>query len=256
MSNNINTDKRIDKQNPYVSVDCVVFGFDYSRLHVMLINRDKEGSQYGQNGEEYALPGDLTYLDENLDMAALRVLKELTSLENIYLEQFGAFGDPDRLSSEKDQKWLNSLRAHPEASVVTIAYYSLVNMHDYEPIAASFAASAQWVPLDSVGSLPFDHTKILNTATRRLNQQLKARPVGFNLLPEKFTLAQLQRLYEVILNKNLDKRNFRRKILKIGMLKKLNEKQSGVAHKPASFYSFDIEKYKELLDRGFDNFGF
>jgi 8-oxo-dGTP diphosphatase len=222
----------------------------------MLIDRRKTDGETGMNGVEHALPGDLIYTDEDLDMAAMRVLKELTGLANIYLEQFGAFGDPDRLSGEEDQKWLNSLRAHPEARVVTVAYYSLVNMHDYEPVAASFASSAQWVPLDSVGILPFDHTKILTQALKRLNQQLRVKPVGFNLLPEKFTLAQLQRLYEVILNKDLDKRNFRRKILKIGMLRKLNEKQSGVAHKPASYYSFDIDKYEDLLDRGFDNFGF
>lgn len=248
--------KSLEKLNPYVSVDCVIFGFDYSRLHVMLIDRAKTNGETAGNGVEYALPGDLIYTDENLDEAALRVLQELTGLKNIYLEQFGAFGDPDRLSGEEDQRWLNEIRSHPEARVVTVAYYSLVNMHDYEPVAASFASSAQWVPLDETGLLPFDHNKILDYALEQLNKQLKTRPVGFNLLPEKFTLAQLQRLYEVILNKDLDKRNFRRKILKIGMLRKLNEKQRGVAHKPASFYSFDPEKYKRLLEQGFDNFGF
>jgi 8-oxo-dGTP diphosphatase len=222
----------------------------------MLIDRSKADGETNNNGVEYALPGDLIYTDENLDEAALRVLRELTGLKNIFLEQFGAFGDPDRLTGEEDQKWLNAIRAHPEARVVTIAYYALVNMHDYEPVAASFAASAQWVPLDDVNLLPFDHNKILDAALHQLNLQLKTRPVGFNLLPDKFTLAQLQRLYEVILNKRLDKRNFRRKILKIGMLRKLDEKQSGVAHKPASFYSFDLDKYRELINQGFDNFGF
>jgi len=255
VSNDRSKTSNLGDLNPYVSVDCVIFGFEGSKLHLLLIQREK--IENGKSvGVEYALPGDLIYDNEDLDMAAMRVLKELTGLKNIFLEQFQSFGNPDRLSSEEDQKWLNKVRSHPEARVVTIAYFSLVNMNEYEPKAASFAASAQWVPIDSVDKLPFDHNEILDKALKRLNQSLQARPVGFNLLPEKFTLAHLQKLYEVILNKNLDKRNFRRKILKIGMLNKLDEKQSGVAHKPASYYSFDTKKYAELLERGFDDFGF
>ncbi|MCP4125004.1 MAG: NUDIX hydrolase [Bacteroidetes bacterium] len=252
----MNTPSGLGSLNPYVSVDCVIFGFERSKLHVLLIQRQLSDHDSENKGVQYALPGDLIYDNEGLDMAAMRVLKELTGLKNIFLEQFNSFGDPDRLSSEEDKKWLNKVRAHPNARVITIAYFSLVNMNDYVPKAASFASSAQWIPIDTVGKLPFDHNQILEKALHRLNQSLKSRPVGFNLLPQKFTLAQLQQLYEVILNKNLDKRNFRRKILKIGMLKKLDEKQSGVAHKPASYYSFDPTKYQDLVERGFDDFGF
>lgn len=241
---------------PYVSVDCVIFGFDHSQLHVLLINRLKAGSAEKLNSVEYALPGDLIYMSENLDMAALRVLRELTGLEDIFLEQFGTFGAPDRLASERDKEWLKSIRQFPEVRVVTVGYYSLVNMNEYQPKAASFASSAQWVPVHSIDKLPFDHNKLLHKAQMKLKEKLKSMPIGFNLLPEKFTLAQLQRLYEVILNKELDKRNFRRKIIKIGMLQKLDEKQVGVAHKPASYYCFDMMKYRELVKKGFDNFGF
>lgn len=242
--------------NPYVSVDCVVFGFDGEDLYVMLIDRLRTEGKKLKDGVEYALPGNLIYNHEDLDTAARRVLSELTGLDEIFLEEFGSFSDPNRISNEKDQKWLTSIRQHPEVRVVTIAYYSLVNMNNYEPVPSSFAASAEWIPVKHANQLAFDHDLILATALRKLNDKLKSRPIGFNLLPEKFTLAQLQRLYEVILNKSLDKRNFRRKILKIDMLKKLEEKQKDVAHKPASFYSFDEEKYKELIEQGFDNFGF
>ncbi len=247
-----------DKLNPHISVDCVIFGFDNSNLHVLLIDRTKssESENIKLNGVEHALPGNLIFDNEDLDTAARRVLHELTGLKKIYLEQFGAFGDPNRISSEKDQKWLSTIREHPKARVVTIGYYSLVNMKIFTPKLSSSLNDAEWVPIKRVSQLPFDHNLILNKARQRLKASLQARPIGFNLLPEKFTLAQLQRLYEVILDKPLDKRNFRRKIFKIDILKKLDEKQKDVAHKPASFYCFDEYKYKILLDKGFENFGF
>lgn len=240
--------------NPHISIDCVLFGFDFEELHVLLIDRGRVESDYKETAIQFALPGDLIYSDEDLDTGARRVLNDLTGLENIYLEQFGAFGDPDRLSREGDRQWLRSLRSQPEERVVTIGYYTLVKMTDHKPVASSFARETQWVPLREVGDLAFDHNKILDKALESLRMTLQTKPVGFNLLPPKFTLGQLQKLYEAIHDRELDKRNFRRKILKLGIVRELEEKQEGVAHKPARFFEFDKSRYEELLQEGFENF--
>jgi 8-oxo-dGTP diphosphatase len=240
--------------NPHVSIDCVLFGFDFEKLHVLLIDRGRMENGFDGHSRNFALPGDLIFNDEDLDSGARRVLKDLTGLVNIFLQQFGAFGDPDRLSDETDKKWLKSLRAHPEERVVTIGYYSLVKMRDYEPRPSSFAKAVQWVPINEVAELAFDHNKILTKALQSLRSTLQTKPVGFNLLPPKFTLGQLQKLYEAIHDRELDKRNFRRKILKLGIVKELEEKQKGVAHKPARYFSFDKQRYEELLEEGFENF--
>lgn len=239
--------------NPNLSTDCVVFGFDFEKLNVLLIDR---GISSNQHSPRLALPGNLIYDNENLDMAASRVLKELTGLENIYLEQVGAFGDPDRISKESDQEWLKSIRAKPEARVITVAYYSLVKMEDYSPHASSFAKSADWFPVNDIKELAFDHFEILQDALKKLKDKIRIQPIGFNLLPEKFTLGQLHKLYESILGKQLDKRNFRRKILKLDILTTLDEKQKGVPHKPSQYFTFNEENYKNLSETGFDNFGF
>ena len=246
--------KKINSElNPNVSVDCVIFGFDLEQLTVLLIDRGEISSAFGPR---LALPGNLIYDNENLDMAANRVLAELTGLKNIYLEQVGAFGDPDRIHKEADREWLKSIRAEPEARVITVAYYTLVPMSYYIPQAASFAKNADWVPVNLIKELAFDHYEILHAAKDKLKQKIKIQPIGFNLLPEKFTLSQLHRLYESILDKPLDKRNFRRKIQKLDILTSLREKQRGVPHKPSSLYEFNHEKYQELTQTGFDNFGF
>ncbi len=246
--------KKINSElNPNVSVDCVIFGFDLDQLTVLLIDRGEISSAFGPR---LALPGNLIYDNENLDMAANRVLDELTGLKNIYLEQVGAFGDPDRIHKESDREWLKSIRAEPEARVITVAYYTLVTMAQYKPQASSFAKNADWVPVNEIKELAFDHFEILQAAKEKLKQKIKIQPIGFNLLPEKFTLSQLHRLYESILDKPLDKRNFRRKIQKLDILTSLREKQRGVPHKPSLLYKFNEEKYQELTQTGFDNFGF
>ena len=246
--------KKINSElNPNVSVDCVIFGFDLDQLTVLLIDRGEISSAFGPR---LALPGNLIYDNENLDMAANRVLDELTGLKNIYLEQVGAFGDPDRIHKESYREWLKSIRAEPEARVITVAYYTLVTMAQYKPQASSFAKNADWVPVNEIKELAFDHFEILQAAKEKLKQKIKIQPIGFNLLPEKFTLSQLHRLYESILDKPLDKRNFRRKIQKLDILTSLREKQRGVPHKPSLLYKFNEEKYQELTQTGFDNFGF
>jgi 8-oxo-dGTP diphosphatase len=239
--------------NPNVSVDCVIFGFDLEKLTVLLIERGQEGLI---SGARMALPGDLIYDNENLDEAANRVLNELTGLHDIYMEQVGAFGDPNRLKKQEDQEWLQSIREKPEERVVTVAYFSLVPIFQYEPQASSFAKNADWFPVFQIKDLAFDHFEILQAAKEKLKQKLRTQPVGFNLLPEKFTLSHLHKLYESILEKPLDKRNFRRKIQKLNILTNLREKQQGVPHKPSALYMFNEEKYLELSKKGFDNFDF
>jgi len=241
--------------NPHISVDCVIFGFDFEHLNVLLVDRGTDGELF-QEKHQYTLPGDLIYDNENLDNAAQRVLRELTGLEQIYMEQFKAFGDPDRIRKEEDQQWLEKVRSHPEARVITIGYFSLVKMSDYEPVAASFAQGASWMPIGEVSGMPFDHDEILKEARRALQEKMSSRPVGFELLPEKFTLGQLQTMYELVLGRKLDKRNFRRKTLNLGILQELDERQKNVAHKPAQYFRFNEKRYKELVETGFDNFRF
>jgi 8-oxo-dGTP diphosphatase len=246
--------KKINSElNPNVSADCVIFGFDFEKLKVLLINR---GEEHGGDQSSLALPGNLIYDSENLDQAANRILKELTGLTNIYLEQVGAFGDPNRINKKSDKEWLKSIRAQPEARVITVAYYSLVKMENYSIQASSFAKEAAWYPVDEIKELAFDHYEILKSALARLKEKISIQPIGFNLLPEKFTLGQLHKLYEAILDKPIDKRNFRRKILKLNILTNLNEKQKGVPHKPSQFFKFNGVNYKKLSETGFNNFGF
>ena len=144
--------------NPNVSVDCVIFGFDFDQLHCLVID---SGLSKTTGRSRLAVPGDLIYDNETLDEAAKRVLKELTGIDNIYLEQVGAFGDPNRMGKESDKEWLKSLRAEPDARVITVAYFSLVKMHDFNPEASSFAESAGWAPIKEIDELAFDHSEIL-----------------------------------------------------------------------------------------------
>lgn len=235
--------------NPHVSVDCVIFGFDFEELKVLLIQRQE--SPEGTAGS-WALPGNLILDNESLDNGAYRVLRELTGLQNIFLEQFQAFGDPDRVRRAEDIAWLTYMRDQPNARVITVAYYSLVKLMDFEPTPSSWARNVDWFPIGAVPSLAFDHNGIVSEALSALQRHLRQRPVGFELLPPKFTLGQLQRLYESILRVELDKRNFRKKMLKKGILVPLDEKQRGVPHKPAQYYRFDLERYEAVAQGDFD----
>ena len=215
------------------SVDNIIFGFDGSDLKVLLIKR-------GQlpYANQWALPGDLVYPDEHIDAAAERILLELTGLKDVYLEQVRAFGAPDR---------------HPLGRVITLAYYSLLRINKYRITPASFAQQAEWHTLEAIQhiELAFDHREILEACFERLRLRVRTRPVGFELLAQKFTLTELQQLYEAVLEVPLEKRNFRKKILTTGLLIDLGETQEGVAHRPAKLYSFDWNKYKELEQEGY-----
>ncbi|MBL7775486.1 MAG: NUDIX hydrolase [Saprospiraceae bacterium] len=213
------------------SVDNVIFGFDESDLKILLIQRGAAPFK-----GKWALPGDLVYPNEDLDTAAERVLEQLTGLRDVYLEQVKTFGAVNR---------------HPLGRVITIAYYSLIKISDYVVTPASFAQSASWHSVSEVGELAFDHNEILNTCLRRLKLKVRMAPVGFELLPPKFTLTELQQLYEAILVEKLDKRNFRKKILSMRLLLDLNEVQEGVAHRPAKLYKFDPKIYEQFVAEGF-----
>ena len=214
------------------TVDNVIFGFDEGDLKVLLIKR-KEAPYVSQ----WALPGYFVLPNEDLDTAAIRVLKELAGIENVYLEQVKSFGAVDR---------------HPFGRVITVAYFSLVKIADFSPFPDNdVAEKVKWFSLSSIKDLAFDHEKMIKECFLRLKKQVRAQPFGFELLPPKFTLTELQHLYEAILEKVLDKRNFRKKILSINLLIDTNETQEGVAHRPAKLFKFDTKKYDEFLREGF-----
>jgi 8-oxo-dGTP diphosphatase len=218
---------------PALTVDCVVFGFDrQSMLKVMLIQRKLTPFQ-----GNWALPGGFVRIDESTEAAALRELQEETGLEQLFLEQLYTFGEVDR---------------DPRERVVTVAYYALVNLEEYVVKAASDASDAAWFPINTLPPLAFDHDRILAIALNRLKNKVRYEPIGFELLPQKFTLFQLQKLYETVLGHELDKRNFRKKILKMGLLRELDEVQQDVPHRAAKLYEFDTVAYEQLQKKGFN----
>ncbi|OKH12487.1 NUDIX hydrolase [[Limnothrix rosea] IAM M-220] len=222
-----------DYPKPSVTVDCVVFGLDAEHdLKIMLIQRGVEPYK-----GEWALPGGFVKPTESLEEAALRELKEETGVDKIFLEQLYTFGEPKR---------------DPRDRVITVAYYALINLADHPLNAQTDADDVAWYSLEELPTLAFDHDKIVAIAQQRLQGKLRYEPIGFELLPKKFTLTQLQKLYEQVLGTQLDKRNFRRKILKMDLLIKLDEMQTGVAHRAARLYSFDEQKYQALKEAGFN----
>jgi len=221
-----------DYPRPMLTVDCVIFGLDADRLQVLLIRRRSDPFR-----DHWALPGGFVDMDESLEDAARRELTEETGLKDIYLEQLFTFGDPGR---------------DPRGRTIAVAYYGLVSMRRHTPVAADDASEAVWKDATSARRLAFDHDRILAVALERLRAKVRYRPIGFELLPRKFTLSQLQKLYEVILERSLDKRNFRRKILGMDLLVELDEKQQDVSHRAARLYRFDQRKYQRLEKAGFN----
>jgi 8-oxo-dGTP diphosphatase len=223
--------------NPHISVDCVIFGFSKNRLKVLLIKRilrDERGREF----TDFKLPGDFISLNEDLDLAASRTLEELTGLRNIFLQQFAVFGKPDRIRKEVDLKWLKETTGLEIRRVVTTAYYALINISESKKEFA-IKNNASWIDLELSRELAFDHDDIIREGLLHMQRSLRFEPIVFELLPERFTIRQLQTLYEVILGCRLDNRNFRKKVMRSKILIQLDEKQSGVAHKPAHYYHFD-----------------
>lgn len=215
--------------HPAVTTDCVIFGFNGERLQVLLIERGIEPYK-----GRWAFPGGFLKMDETAEEGAKRELKEETGLENAYIQQLHTFSAPNR---------------DPRERVITIAYYALVKIQEVK--GGDDAASARWFPLDEIPPLAFDHDYILRLATQRLREQIHFQPIGFELLPEKFTIKELQSLYEAILGINFDRRNFAKKMLHLEILTELNETVWPTPKREARLYKFNSDKYEELKRKGF-----
>lgn len=218
---------------PAVAVDCVVFGLDLDEdaLEILLIQRSNEPFAHA-----WALPGGFMQMDETAGDAARRELEEETGVTDVYLEQLYTFTDVAR---------------DPRGRVVSIAYYALAKLSDHRIRAATDAENVGWFGIHELPRLAFDHRVIIDTAIERLRGKVRYAPIGFELLPQKFTLSQLQRLYEIVLEKQLDKRNFRKKLLGMDLLIDTGEHEQGVAHRAARLYRFDRRKYQKLAKHGF-----
>jgi len=205
-----------------VTADVVIFTIKENKLKVLLVKRANEPFK-----GKWAIPGGFIRLSENLDDAALRILKEKTNVQNIYLEQLYTFGDPKR---------------HPNSRVITVAYFALIRSDDIElsfDKDAEAIVSVEWHPVYNLPPLAFDHKEIIEYSLKRTRERLDFCPIAFQLLPQKFTLTELQKSYELIIAKKLDKRNFRKKMLSASILKELNEHTKSASKRPARLYSFD-----------------
>jgi 8-oxo-dGTP diphosphatase len=215
--------------NAAFSVDCIIFGYEAGQIKALVIKRAME-----PYNNYWAIPGDLVYPDEDLPVAAERVLKELTGLDHIPMHQSQTFGHPKR---------------HPQGRVITISYFALVRIDALHVKASSFAEEISWVPINALPTLAFDHNHILESTYEILKQKLHHEPVCFDLLAERFTLHEFQQLYEFAFEQELDKANFRKKIKYIPLIG-LEEKQKNVKHRPAKLYKFDRESYQKQLING------
>ena len=228
-----------EKYIPTLSIDCVIFSFKDTSLQVLTIKMKGQDS--------WGLPGGYVQKDENVDDAAIRILKDRTGTENIYLQQFYTFGNLNRsegvFHEYKDTLW-NKQR------FVSIGYYALADYEKVNLVIDTISDACQWHPIDNLPSFMMDHRIIFDKALLTLREQLNNHPIGYNLLPEKFTMQELQKLYEIILGKKLNRGNFYRKILRYDILTKLDESRKGGAHKAPDLYSFDLEKYEVALKEG------
>lgn len=214
----------------YVAVDCIILGFNKNELNVLLYKRKFEPLK-GQ----WSLMGGFVKSGESINEAASRVLTECTGIDDLFMEQVGAYGEVTRDLGER---------------VISVAYYSLINMDKFSSEVLE-EYNAAWVKISDLPNLIFDHVKMITDTLSILKRKAATRPVGFNLLPEKFTLPQLQSLYEAIYQTALDKRNFRKKLNSMDILEKLEEKDKKSSKRGAFFYTFNKEKYDKLLEDGF-----
>lgn len=224
---------------PSISIDCVVFGFHDGELKVLVL-RMKGKNLLG-------LPGGYVEKRENLNEAAIRILKSRTGAENIYLNQFSTFGDLDRsegfFEEYADTLW-NKQR------FISVGFYALVDYSKVNLVIDTVFDPCEWVAIEDLTAFMMDHNIIFNKALETLRLQLNHKPIGHSLLPEKFTMPELQKLYEIILGKKLNRGNFYRKMLRYDILEKLDESRKGGAHKAPDLYKFDVEKYQLALKNG------
>ena len=219
-----------EEDRHYVALDCIIFGFDSGELKLLLLKRKFEPAK-----GEWSLMGGFLKNDESLDEGARRILLQLTGLTNIYMEQLQSYGDVNRDPGER---------------TISIAFYALIKVDDNDRKLAE-AHGAHWISINKVPNLIFDHNKMVEKALKTLRNKIVTKPIGFELLSEKFTLPQLQSLYEAINQEQLDKRNFRKRILETGLLDKMDEKEKGSSKKGAFYYMFNKDKYRMFAELGF-----
>jgi 8-oxo-dGTP diphosphatase len=235
---------------PGVSIDCVVIGFDQDLLHILLLNWKEH--------DLWMLPGGFVNLDEDMDQAATRILEERTSIKLPYLTQFHTFGDVNRRDKNMLAEFAGMLDGASFAKLndflkqrfISTGYLSLVNIKTCKPTADIMSDYCDWIPVNQIPTLLFDHDKIVGKALEQLKIRINYLPIGIALLPEKFTMKEFQSLYECILDKKLDRGNFQKKILKLGILDRYEKMLSGKAHKAPYLYAFNKERYNELLEKG------
>lgn len=227
---------------PNLSVDCVVFGFHDATLKV-LVTRLKDKNVW-------ALPGGYVLKEDNLEEAANRILYQRTGAENIYLQQFKVFSELNRsngiFEDFPDTLW-NKQR------FLSVGFYALVDFHNVNLVMDEFSDACEWISIEELPEFMMDHREIFDKALETLRRQLNHEPIGYNLLPEKFTMPELQKLYEIILGKKLNRGNFYRKMLRYDILVSLDESRKGGAHKAPSLYRFDLDKYDKALKEGLNN---
>ena len=239
-----NSKKAYEMYVPHISVDTVIFGFNGDQLKVLLLKM--------KFNHQYFLPGGYMKKEENLESAAIRILRERTQLDKIFLQEFAVFSELNR-SEEAFKDFPDDL--WHKKRFISVGYYALVNHKDVSPIGDELSESCDWIILDELESqnITMDHKQIIEKALNTLREQISYKPIGLNLLPEKFTLSEFQKLYEAILGRTLNRGNFYRKIKNIGILKKLDEKRKGGAHKAPDLYTFDQENYFKILENGINN---
>ncbi len=231
-----------------ISVDCVIFGFHEQQLKILLLKVDTV--------HKWALPGGFIKKTEPIEAAAYRVLQERTGVKDIFLQQFHVFGSPDRSDASIHQKrYLNFGVKIPKDNwliqrFITVGFYALVDFNKVSIQPSEQEAQWQWMDIEYLNSLMMDHAAIVQKALETLRTQIGYLPIGKNLLPRKFTMPELQKLYETILNQKLDRRNFQRKLLSFGILNRLTETKKGGAHKAAYLYTFNEKKYQKALKEG------
>ena len=215
----------------FVSVDCIIFGLQDKEINVLIVKR-----KFNPLKGKRSLMGGFVRKDESLNETVARVVARYTGVANVYMEQVGAYGEVNR---------------DPGGRVVSVVYYALIDMHQFDEQLKE-RHNTEWINIKNVGPLILDHRQFLDDALRHLRQRSATHPVGFNLLPEQFTLPQLQSLYEAIYARELDKRNFRKKILEMGVLEKLDKKDKSSSKRGAFYYKFNKEKYDYMVENGLD----
>lgn len=237
-----------DTFHPGFSVDCVIFGFHQNQLKVLLLKV--------KHTDLWALPGGFVFRDEDVEEAAVRVLRSRTGLDNIFLSQFHLFGKPDRSNPDFNADVLKQRQISFDQNhwflqrFITLGFYALVEYSSVTPRPDSNSDACEWWDLQQIPTLMQDHNQILEKALEALRLQLAYQPIGYNLLAEKFTMPELQKLYETILGRQLDRRNFQRKMQAYDILERLDERRSGVAHKAPYLYRFKLDKYEQALKQG------